>query len=218
MLGYESENGKDSASDTPSVPPKRQKQSLSESDADWHWLKGAQYHKDTYRDFKHLLKLEKTANCTQEEDEMTLQTFKFNEQSQNSVLFPFFHIIHFSFHLLYEELKLNTLRAKELPLLVKLLCKLAGDLGLKDYVICYWKDFSGECIVESIDGVVGENVMKKIVRWSVMSEKPHFLMEFLCNMLRGVGGHQFPYIAQVNPRSRDIVQVSFAFLKISQFL
>lgn len=215
LLGYENESGKDSAADTPSssVPPKRQKQLQCETDADWHWLKSTHYHKNTYKDFKHLLNLKKTVSSTAEDDEINLQTFKVNEQSQSSVLFPYFHIIHFSLHLLYEELKLNTLRAKDLSLLVRLLCKLAGDLGLKEYVICYWRDFPGDCYVDRMEGVFGEGELKKIVRWSVVGEKPYFLMEYLCNMLCGVRVQPFPYIAQVNPRSRDIVQVSFGFLK-----
>lgn len=207
MLGYENENRKELASDTPSVPPKRQKQLLNESDIDWNLIKDSKYHKDVYRDFKHLLRLEKTVTSMQKDDEMNLEFFKINQQSQNAILFPYMHIIHFSLHLLYEELKLNTMRAKDLPLLVKFLCKLAGDLSLKEYTICYWKDFPGECVFNKGD-VIGEDELKKIVRWSVMSEQPYFLMEHLYNMLCGVGKiSPFPYIPNVNTRTRDIVQV-----------
>lgn len=211
MLGYENENGKDvhcDNSSTPSVPPKRQKPSLSETDADWNLLKATQYHKNVYGDLKKLLNLNRNVACLKENDDGNLQAFKMNQHSQNSFLFPYIHIIHFSFHLLYEELKLNTMRMKELPLLAKFLCKLACDLGLNEYVIGYWKEFPGVCVV-SKDGVLNENELKKVVRWSVMAEKPYFLMEYLCNLVGGVNVLPFPYIPHVNPRSRDVVQVRY---------
>lgn len=213
LLGYENENGKETTSENSSissVPPKRQKPSLSETDADWNLLTATQYHKNVYRDFKNLLNLDKSGTYSQE-DETNLHYFKMNQQSQNSILFPYIHIVHFSFHLLYEELKLNTVRVKELPLLAKLLCKLAGDLGLKEYVICYWRDFPSDCVV-NIDETVIDNDLKKIVRWSVMTEKPYFLMEYLCSMLSDVNVAPFPYIPHVNSRTRDIVQVRKTFL------
>lgn len=208
LLGYESENGKDQMFDnanTPSVPPKRQKQSLSESDTDWNLLASTQYHEAVYMDFKNMLNLNKRVGYTNED--VNMQTFHLSQQSSNSVLFPYIHIIHFCLHLLYEELKLNTMRLKELPLLAKLLSKLAGDLGLKEYVVCYWKDYPTECFIDA-SSIIHSSDLKKIIHWSVMSEKPYFLMEYLCNMLQNVNVPAFPYIPHVNPRTRDIVQVS----------
>lgn len=187
------------------MPPKRQKQSLTETDSDWNLLAATDYHQSLYSDFRSVLKLDRSVSYLCEDT--NVDAYRMNQQSQNSVLFPYIHVIHFSFHLLYEELKLNTMRSKELALLAKLLSKLASDLGLQEYVICYWKDYPTECYLNTSSAVsVGD--FKKIIRWSVMSEKPFFLMEYLCNMLQGASLPPFPHIPHVNPRTRDIVQVS----------
>lgn len=207
LLGYENENGKDTAADnsaTPSVPPKRQRQSLSETDTDWNLLTTTEYHQSVSGDFRNMLSLKKS--LANSDEDASLRSFQMNQQSPNSVLFPYIHIVHFSFHLLYEELKLNTMRLKELPMLVTPLCKLAADLELKEYVVCYWKDYPADCVINT-NAAVSTADLKKIIRWSVMSEKPYFLMEYLCNMLHGVNVPPFPHIPHVNPRTRDVVQV-----------
>ncbi|CAG9772745.1 unnamed protein product [Ceutorhynchus assimilis] len=121
------------------------------------------------------------------------------------VLFPYIRYIHFTLHLLYEDFKLNTLYTDSLLLLAKLLSKLSNDLALKEYAIHYWKDFPKEM---SIGGPkIKESLFKTVNIWPGLSEKPVSIMEHIYRLLKGETILPYPYFANVNVRSRDIVQL-----------
>lgn len=208
LLGYEDENRTESVIDsvsTPSVPPKRQKQSSSGSDSDWKMMINSDYHESVHYEFRNMLNLNIPLQTDRNHFDLTILNATLH--NSNSVLFPYIHVIHFTLHLLYEELKLNTMRSKELPFLARFLSKLAGDLGLKEYMVGYWKDFPLDCLCSSA-GLISANDLKRAVHWSVMSEKPYFVMQYLYNMLYNVEVLPFPHIPNVNPRTVDIIQVS----------
>lgn len=207
-MGYDDDHKNQVKADnfnTPSAPAKKPKQSLSGSDMDWKLLVTEQHSQLLNRELRNALNLRKTIthgvdNCK------AIESVRINT---NSVLFPYIRIIHFTLHLLYEELKLNTVRYKELPLLAKFLNYLANSLGLKNYSVYYWKDFAEYCYIKSKE--VYQMDLKNVIHWSVMSEQPYSIMQHIYDMSRGVSVLPYPFIPNVNPRSKDIVQVIFLF-------
>lgn len=209
LLGYDDEQKSQVILDnfnTPSAPPKRQKQSLSGTDADWKLLTADAYCRVVNMELRNTLNL-RTDMTTSVDDAETPVSARINT---NSILFPYIRIIHFTLHLLYEELKLNTLRSKELPYLAQFLSHLANSLSLKYYSVYYWKDFTEHCSRKCRE--INKLDLKNVTYWSVMSEQPYSIMQHMYDTLRGINISPYPFIPNVNPRSKDIVQVILLFL------
>lgn len=209
-MGYDEEQKSEATLDslnTPSAPAKRKKHSFAGSDADWKFLMTVEEYDNT--------ELRKTLNFdtnravisenakTVVEDAIQINT--------NSVLFPYIKIIHYTLHLLYEELKLNTLRSKDLPHLAQFLSRLSVFLDLKQYSVYYWKDFSELCKIST--KTVHPIDLRNVTHWSVMSEEPISIMQHIYDLLKNAPTAPFPFIPNVNPRSKDIVQLCGALTK-----
>lgn len=158
------------------------------------------------KDLRNTLNLKANLAITSEHHEHDNDLIKFNV---NSILFPYIKIIHYTLHLLYEELKLNTVRSKDLPFLAQFLGQLSNDLGLKNYAVHYWKDFPELCKIDN--KMIAQGDLKNVIHWAVMTEEPQCVMRHLYDMLRGVDVPPFPFIQNVNPRTKDIVQASVIY-------
>ena len=181
---------------------KRQKQSNLSSDNDWNYLLKSEPELDIFSDvfgFK---------NC-ETPPRSTPKLYHFFKNS-NSFLFPSIRVIHFIFHLLYEDLKLNLLRYNELPLLASFLSHVAIFLNLVQYQIYYWKDFPELCLFP--DDINKHNFSQEenntIILWSCMSENPYSVFQFLECLINDKNTTNFPYIPQVNERTNQIIQVN----------
>lgn len=205
LLGYEDEQKSEATIDNlmPSVPPKRQKQFSIGTESDWKLLLTSNYNRIVSNDLASMLNLQKSS-VNEAED---LDASNSRQINPNSALFSSIKIVHFTLHLLYEELKLNTIRSKDLPYLAEFLNRLSNDLGLKEYVLYYWKDFPEYCKI-GIGSVLPQLDLKNVSHWPVMSEHPYSVMQHLYDMLRDINVPAFPFIHNVNPRTKDIVQVS----------
>lgn len=209
MIGYDNEyHSTDKNLDHPSTPScaaKRQRQSCNGSESDWNnLLKSVQHNKigAALDDILHLN--ESPAESVLSEVVNTQVSI-----NRKSVLFPSIRIIHYTFHLLYEELKLFTNRSTELPYLVQFLNKLSCDLKLTAYNIHYWKDFPEHCAVENErSSVLSSNDLKSIIQWPVMTETPDSIMEYIYDTFRGLDVTPFPFIPNINLRTKAIVQVN----------
>lgn len=205
LLGYDEEQSNETTignTNTPSAPPKRQKQWSSGSDNDWKLMLESDHSKAVCTEMRNLLRLTASIDF----DDTKVHDSQVVKVNTTSALFAHIKIIHYALHLLYEELKLNTMRSKDLPLLAPFLCQLSNDLGLKQYAVCYWKDFPELCKMDSNAVIQGD--LKNIIQWSVMEEQPRCIMQHLYDMLKNVEVPPFPFIQCVNPRTKNIIQVS----------
>ncbi|XP_030754835.1 anaphase-promoting complex subunit 1 [Sitophilus oryzae] len=199
LLGYEEDHIFEKP-ETPASAVKKPKTTPSCSDDDWLFLSKSD-HKDITDSLSHILKLPLgITNDSSVDNEVPKITI-----NPKSVLFPYIRYIHFSLHLLYEDFKLNLLFNDILLPLAKFLSKICNDLGLVDFVTHYWKDFPK--MVVFTKPVIDENVGKSINMWQGLSDKPISVMSYICHLLQKRSLSPYPYFANVNSRSRDIVQL-----------
>nr|CAH7720171.1 unnamed protein product [Callosobruchus chinensis] len=202
LLGYDDEQSSESSQkDTPITPsscPKKQKYSTG-SDKDWEYL----------------LNSEASICIEPLEEDLKLQLDKPDPKRDSKefginprgALFPYIRLIHFSLHLLYEEMKLNTLHSEDLPILIKLLNRLAVDLGLKEYNLMYWSDFPGEVLFELSDAKIPSSELKNIHYWPSIPDTPVNIMKYIYDLFKRKKLAPYPYLSNVNKRSRNIVQL-----------
>lgn len=204
LLGYDVErlNNNGSRSSTPDEA-KKQRPSPQGSLSDWEMMINSEQHHNVAPDLSHLLHFTKTQSTS------NAKTIMHGQVNTNAELFPYIRMVLFSLHLLYEELKLNTTRLCELPLLVKLLHQISSDLIMKEYVIHYWKDYPDICninICEEISQFTPNDILKTN-QLSIMPIEPVSVMRYIYNFLIENITPPFPYIKNVNPRSRKFIQI-----------
>lgn len=193
--------------ETPAV--KKPKTTPASSDDDWFYLLNKSPHKPVNN---HLCKLLKLPECqTVPQLQAASQKIQINPKA---VLFPYLKYVHYILHLLYEDFKLNTLYSECLLPLAKLLSKISRDLGLREFVLHYWKDFPGEIVISGPK--IDEELLKTLNVTVGLSDKPFGIFEHIYGLLKGDYLVPYPYFANVNRRSRDIVQVSVNFVLLGQ--
>lgn len=189
--------------ETPAV--KKPKTTPASSDDDWVYLLNKSAHKPVNNQLCKLLKLPESQAVPQHQ--VTLQKIQINPKA---VLFPYLKYIHYILHLLYEDFKLNTLYSECLQPLAKLLSKISRDLGLREFTLHYWRDFPGEIVISGPK--IDEELLKTLNVTVGLSDKPIGIFEHIYGLLKGDFLTPYPYFANVNRRSRDIVQVSVNFV------
>lgn len=208
LCGYDDEH----LFEKPEIPAvKKPKTTPASSDDDWLYLLNKSAHKPMNNQLCKLLKL---SECQAEPQLQTAsQKIHINHKA---VLFPYLKYVHYILHLLYEDFKLNTLYSECLEPLAKLLSKISRDLGLREFALHYWKDFPGEIVVSGPK--IDEELLKTLNVTVGLSDKPVGIFEHIYGLLKGNYLAPYPYFANVNRRSRDIVQVSVCFISIPSFV
>lgn len=202
LLGYEDDEADTSQpSGNSSSAVKKQKYCLA-SDEDWDYLTASDHGKN-FQDLNKLLKLTDPVNEVSEEDKITR-----NINPQN-VLFPYIRIIHFALHLVYEDLKLNILRIRDALPLMKFLFRLSADLDLTEYKLFYWTDFPDQVSMTCKSSTISQDCLKNVICHPVISVKPTSIMNYIYCLISGVNQEPYPYLRNVNRRSRDMAQVIY---------
>lgn len=165
-------------------------------------MMNTEYNKENTKDINSLLRF-----CGNDEPQSINDSPKQIRINTNSVLFPFIKLIHFSFHLLYEDFKLDKLLSSLLRPLGIFLNNISNDLRIFEYSLHYWKDFPDWCTVGPVDRRF-LNECKDFDLHNVGYEGVVNIAEYLCNLIKGYSIPEFPYLKCVNERSRDIVQVN----------
>lgn len=169
-------------------------------------------------DWEYLLASKHGQNCVNLNRTLKLTTLSVNFNMkgtdkknirQNSILFPYIRIIHFTLHLLYEDLKLNMLRSQERLPLMKFLYRLSTDMGLVEYKIHYWHDFSDQASADVQPPSISKNNLQNVISSSALSDTPVSIMKYIYELMSGTSLQPYPYLHNVNTRSRDIAQVLF---------
>lgn len=123
----------------------------------------------------------------------------------NTPLFPQIPAVFYTIHLLYEDLKLDLSMRNEMKLISEFLCQLATDFKLENYRFHYIKDNPKLSFVHSkseISPSDSELFLRKELIGSPLS-----IFQEIANLSAVSEFRQFPYIANVNSRSKDIFEI-----------
>lgn len=194
LLGFGVGNGDDRAS-TPDEA-KRQRPSPQGSQSDWDAFLHSEQSTTCSSDIDRLLGLHRTPITIAPKSNH--QRFSIDSSAE---LYVHHRLVLTSLHLLYEELKLFTTRLCELPTLCGLLHHLTSALGLKSYVIHYWKDYPELCELEwSNEVTAGLGPLP-------MGSEPVDILKQLDKLLTGSVTEPYPYVQHVNERSRQLIKL-----------
>ncbi|XP_076758476.1 anaphase promoting complex subunit 1 [Xylocopa sonorina] len=214
LLGYEVEklqlihkNEKDQLGErnSPMVVPKKQKTNNSGSNDDWKYMTNFVKNGNSQIFISNILGLRKTFNIHQASMPRVTETNNTGKINTQSILFPYFPLVLFSLHLLYEELKLNCVMLESLPLLAQLLYQLSLDLRFDVYAHHYFLDFPFIYYLKKGVSQIKEADLQKITIPCYIPSSPPNIFETLNNLLNGMEVSSFPYLSQVNPKTKNIV-------------
>ncbi|XP_011861283.1 PREDICTED: anaphase-promoting complex subunit 1 isoform X2 [Vollenhovia emeryi] len=217
LLGYDVEklrlirnNEKDQFTErnSPMVVPKKQKTSNCGSTDDWLYLLNSNEYKNSQTFASNVLKSHKISSFLCATSQSVAESSNVGKINVQAILFPHFPLILFSLHLLYEELKLNSVISESLPLLGQLLYQLSIDLKFEMYAHHYFLDSPTLSYLKTTRSQLGDSDLQKIAIPSYMPRKPPGIFETLNSMLDGTDVTAFPYLSHVNPRTRNIVYLT----------
>lgn len=207
LLGYEENESDLSHTSADSSSAVKKQKFYSPKDEDWEYLITSEHGKN-FENLNRTLKLPivETKPITEKNFIKTL--------NPKSILFSYIRVIHYTLHLVYEDLKLNMLCSQDCMPLMKFLYQLSTDISLTEYIIYYWRDFPTEVSPNIQPSSISKNDLKHVVCNPVLMEKPASVMRYIYNLLNGIQQQPYPYLQNVNTRSRDIVQVMFYIISI----
>lgn len=216
LLGYDVEklhliqnNEKDQSAEpnNPTVLPKKQKTNNCGSMDDWLYIMNSSEYKNSQNFLSNVLKIQKASSF--------LPMIQSASESNNigrinvqAALFPHFPLILFSLHLLYEELKLNSVISESLPLLGQLLYQLSIDLKFEGYTHHYFLDFPSLFYLKTVKSQISDSDLQKIIIPNYIPQKPPDIFETLDNILNGIDITTYPYLSHVNTRTRNVIYLT----------
>ncbi|RLW07223.1 hypothetical protein DV515_00004274 [Chloebia gouldiae] len=207
MMGYNTErlcwtrNLDFEGSLSPVIAPKKARPSETGSDEDWEYLLSSAYH----RNFEshpiakalHLDPLEVSASKDDFSQSLSLDS--------STLLFSHIPAIFFVLHLIYEELKLNSLMGEGLRSLVVLLVQLARDLKLEAYVDYYYRDYPALVKTSRQTCIIDQVQTGFMLHPSFFSAEPPSIFQWMSSCLRGEGVQPYPYLPGICERSKLVV-------------
>ncbi|CAH2041755.1 unnamed protein product, partial [Iphiclides podalirius] len=192
------------------VATKKQRTSSDGTQDDWDYLLSSKMHRAIGSSLATMLNL----NPAHPEGKhwrpgKRVDADKPSQFNPNALLFPYMLNVFYSFHLLYEDLKLNILLSSNLKPLSAFLYQLAKDLRLSGYVHHYWLDFPADYNYEYdvADSQITEAVLKKLPVPNYFSQEPPVFFGYLNSMLKDVDAGLYPHLPEVNNTSRDLVEI-----------
>ncbi|KYM96372.1 PREDICTED: anaphase-promoting complex subunit 1 [Cyphomyrmex costatus] len=216
LLGYDVEklhvirnNEKDQFTELPSLQmilPKKQKTSNCGSASDWMYMLNSNEHENSRTFISNVLKSQIIPSFITFLN--AIESSNVGKINVQAVLFPYFPLILFSLHLLYEELKLNSIISESLPLLGQLLYQLSIDLKFEMYAHHYYLDSPSLASLKNMKSQINDSDLQKIAIPSYVPRKPPNIFETLNNMLSGTDMTAFPYLSYINPRTRNIIYLT----------
>ncbi|KAF3826557.1 hypothetical protein GH733_009082 [Mirounga leonina] len=187
---------------SPVIAPKKARPSETGSDDDWEYLLNSDYHQNVE---SHLLN---RSLCL---SPLEVSQMKDEDFSQNLILdsstLLFTHIpaIFFVLHLVYEELKLNTLMGEGIRSLVGLLVQLARDLKLEPYVDHYYRDYPTLVRTTGQVCTIDQGQTGFMHHPSFFTSEPPSIYQWVSSCLKGEGMPPYPYLPGICERSRLVV-------------
>ncbi|XP_013191577.1 anaphase-promoting complex subunit 1 [Amyelois transitella] len=194
------------------VVTKKQRTSSDGTQDDWEYLLNSKMHKAIGSSLANMLHLHPLSSsdkqsCSNVPD--TIEMEKHGQFNTNCLLFPYTIQVLYAFHLVYEEIKLNTLLGTDLKPLSAFLYQISKDLKFDSYVNHYWLDFPTEYNLDydETDSQMSESVLKTLCQPSYFSNEPPNIFGYINMMLKDIDIGYYPYLVDVNNMSRDIIEV-----------
>ncbi|KAB1256701.1 Anaphase-promoting complex subunit 1 [Camelus dromedarius] len=187
---------------SPVIAPKKARPSETGSDDDWEYLLNSDYHQDVE---SHLLNRSlclSPLGVPQVKDEDFSQNLTVDS---STLLFAHIPAIFFVLHLIYEELKLNTLMGEGIRSLVELLVQLARDLKLEPYVDHYYRDYPTLVRTTGQVCTVDQGQTGFMHHPSFLTSEPPSIYQWVSSCLKGEGMPPYPYLPGICERSRLVV-------------
>lgn len=218
LIGYDVEKldqpKTDDNIETAEVATKKQRTSSDGTQDDWEYLLNSKLHKAIGNSMATILNLKPISGTDFKESRSKMNTVEMEKPSQfntNCLLFPYTIQVLYAFHLVYEDIKLNTLLWSDLRPLSKFLYQLAKDLRLKSYVNHYWLDFPTEFSLnfDENESQMSDAILKKLCEPSYFSTEPPSIFSYFNAMLNDVDLGFYPHLLDVNNTSRDLIEVRF---------
>ncbi|KAL5008156.1 hypothetical protein ScPMuIL_013737 [Solemya velum] len=208
MLGYDttrlaltSESDLDTSM-SPVVAAKRHKPSDQGSEEDWEHMLNSDHHSHVCRTLESELCLthcEVVPDCCSYSRPCGVNT--------SAVIFSYLPSVFMALHLVYEEMKLNTLLVKKVENLATLLMRLSSDLRCKKYFDYYCRD--NPQLLEKFDDTsqVNEEHLKKMQFPVVFSYTPLSVYYWLYRSFQGQDCPAFLYIPNVCHNIKNIISL-----------
>lgn len=217
LLGYDVDklhmmgnNEKDQFTErnSPMVLPKKQKTSNCGSTDDWLYILNSSEYKNSQISTSNVLRGQKVSSFLRAVSQGAAESSSIGRINVQAILFPHLPLVLFSLHLLYEELKLNSVVSESLPLLGQLLYQLSIDLKFEMYSYHYFLDSPTLYYLRTVTSQICDSDLQKITIPNYMPQKPPGIFETLDNILNGINLVTFPYLSHVNPRTRNVIYLT----------
>ncbi|KAJ0176308.1 hypothetical protein K1T71_008482, partial [Dendrolimus kikuchii] len=191
------------------VATKKQRTSSDGTNDDWQYLLNSKLHKLVGGSIASMLNFPIAIPDLKRVTRKSYGLEKSTNFNTNSLLFPYIIQILYSFHLVYEELKLNTLLSSNLKPLSSFLYQLSKDLQLLNYINYYWLDFPTEfnLDLEDYESQFNDLVLNKLAEPNYFNKQPPSVFGYINSMLKDVDVGYYPYLADINNTSRDLIEV-----------
>ncbi|CAH0686482.1 unnamed protein product [Spodoptera exigua] len=190
------------------VATKKQRTSSDGSSDDWEYLLNSKMHKAIGQSLSMLKLPVPNSDSHRKNKRSSTEPEKTIQINTNSMLFPYILQVLYSLHLVYEEIKLNTLLWNNLRPLSAFLYQLSKDLKLDAYVNHYWLDFPTDLNLEYDDETqICESSLNKLCEPVYFNREPPNVYSYLNSMLKDLDVGSYPYLAEVNDMSRDIIEI-----------
>ncbi|XP_035421289.1 anaphase-promoting complex subunit 1 isoform X2 [Cygnus atratus] len=207
MMGYNTErlawtrNLDFEGSLSPVIAPKKARPSETGSDEDWEYLLSSDYHRNfESHPVAKALRLDPLEVSAPKDD--FLQSLSLDS---STLLFTHIPAIFFVLHLIYEELKLNSLMGEGIRSLVVLLVQLARDLKIEAYIDYYYRDYPA-LVKSSRQTCIIDQVQTGFMHHpSFFSAEPPSIFQWLSSCLKGEGVQPYPYLPGICERSKLVV-------------
>ncbi|CAN0504049.1 unnamed protein product [Rangifer tarandus platyrhynchus] len=187
---------------SPVIAPKKARPSETGSDDDWEYLLNSDYHQNVE---SHLLNRSlclSPLEVSQMKDEDFSQNLSLDS---STLLFTHIPAIFFVLHLVYEELKLNTLMGEGVRSLVQLLVQLARDLKLEPYVDHYYRDYPTLVRTTGQVCAIDQGQTGFMQYPSFFTPEPPSVYQWVSSCLKGEGMPPYPYLPGICERGRLVV-------------
>uniref|UniRef100_A0A2K6DAI7 Anaphase-promoting complex subunit 1 n=1 Tax=Macaca nemestrina TaxID=9545 RepID=A0A2K6DAI7_MACNE len=187
---------------SPVIAPKKARPSETGSDDDWEYLLNSDYHQNVE---SHLLNRSlclSPSEASQMKDEDFSQNLSLDS---STLLFTHIPAIFFVLHLVYEELKLNTLMGEGICSLVDLLVQLARDLKLGPYVDHYYRDYPTLVRTNGQVCTIDPGQTGFMHHPSFFTSEPPSIYQWVSSCLKGEGMPPYPYLPGICERSKLVV-------------
>uniref|UniRef100_A0A8C0FJZ4 Anaphase-promoting complex subunit 1 n=1 Tax=Bubo bubo TaxID=30461 RepID=A0A8C0FJZ4_BUBBB len=207
MMGYNTErlswtrNLDLEGSLSPVIAPKKARPSETGSDEDWEYLLSSDYHRNfESHPVAKALRLDPLEVLAPKDDfsqNLSLDT--------STLLFTHIPAIFFVLHLIYEELKLNSLMGEGIRSLVVLLVQLARDLKLEAYIDYYYRDYPALVKTSRQTCIIDQVQTGFMHHPTFFSAEPPSIFQWLSSCLKGEAVQPYPYLSRICERSKLVV-------------